>query len=159
MDPILNLLFDLEDEFDEMTAQYFRNQLPDRHVERLDNWFEEILPNYSDYYYRRFHRLCRDAMSMIIFDISRQGDLPTHTYAMSMEKRLHLFVNYAANIEPLRLISDRFGCGEATAMRVIDDMAKRISRLSGKYIRWPTPNQAATIRQHFSTNPHWYVIS
>ena len=153
MDPIIDMLFN-DDDFDVLVTAW-KSTNNDRSVSRITNWFEQILPTYSDYFYRRFHRLCRDAMGMLLFDLSQQEDLPVSESAMPIEKRLHLFVNYAANIEPLRLISDRFQCVESTAMRVVDDMAERIGRLQAKYIRWPDVEGATQTSNFFASDPNW----
>ena len=144
---IVSGCFDNVDNFDDELEEILTALLSAGNAGESSDFFEEVVPDMDDYWFMRHFRLNREAVSMLLEDLELQGEEKFN--AIDLDKKLHLFLWYAANTETFRQISSKFGLAESSACRIVHEMMVRIANLANNYIKWPDAVRRDEIIERF----------
>lgn len=106
------------------------------------NYFEVTVPMYSLDDFKAHFRMSRESVEKLKSNLSTSYiDVKGRT-KISLEKGILISIWTLANRESYRSIADRFGMHKGHAHTVVLKICKMISRISDKYIVWPTGTEA-----------------
>ena len=97
---------------------------------RIQGYFEDVIPSYSDSMFKCHFRLRRESLEEFCKIISPSLLLHQHQLGgrpmVPLGKQMCIFLWYCSSKEPLRTISDRFDVTESTVLNIIRRVSKAI---------------------------------
>lgn len=143
-------LFDVDDVSteDEIEEERFRT--------KNENYFEQIIPRYSNEEFMEHFRISREVIEGISeqFEHSQYYSYQSGKYGkLSALQQVHIYLWFVGHqTASYRDVADRFNVALSTLHHIVKTITYFLSNLSMDIITWPTLNEKAEIEQHFQTN-------
>lgn len=118
---------------------------------KIDGFVEIIIPIMSKTEFRRHFRVCFDVYQHLLNDLTPTLTKNYHGghFPVSPDKKILMFLWYAANQYSQREIGMMFGTGEWAVNTYIKEVKEIICRHSARYIKWPNIQRENDISRSF----------
>ena len=121
---------------------------------RMPDYFETVVPRYSDKVFKSHFRLHRRSVKKISVLLSKSVNLTKPNRRgrppILLHKQICIFLWYASSQEPLRTIADRFDHTESSILNIVRRVTSAIHELLVKdLIKWPSGQELSNISNGF----------
>lgn len=126
------------------------------------DYFEQIIPQYSDEIFIEHFRVSRPVANLISERFAESNYYSTHTGCygtLSAQNAIYIYLWFVGHqTASFRDVADRFDVTISTLFRIIRRVSYFLSNLSPEVIHWPSENEKNDIERHFRHNGFLGVI-
>ncbi|XP_015604644.2 uncharacterized protein LOC107272225 [Cephus cinctus] len=131
---------------------------------RNENYFELIIPRYTDIQFSEHFRISRETFElisyrfpviiayMLITAIAPLTD-PLLNMNVSIEKKMMFTIWTLAKPGSFLAVGDRFGLSKSTGHQIFKNMITILANLLPKYVKWPNDTSRALSEKSFQDKP------